>query len=322
MDEYVFELVKLAYRGYRRRMPPYRPPSACDMAALGRLGAPEVVDLAPAPAWNGYGVQEFRFPSPVECTRDENRWVHGRLLTAAPGAPWTLVVHGYSQGAIPPHGFGIFQDIQAQALLRRGLNVALVALPYHMNRRRAGHGSGEGFFSPVMAETQAAFRQAAADAIALVRWLQERSGRRAAVWGTSLGGNIAGMVATQVADLAAVVLMEPLNNPGDTLRTLYSGREIRQALERAGVAPDLLTQYLAPVAPGTYPPAVPPERILFVSPLWDRVIPFPFQNAFWEAWGRPERITVDGGHLTMPPDPGINARVTEFIASRTSSPVS
>ncbi|HWI61014.1 MAG TPA: hypothetical protein VNT75_04185 [Symbiobacteriaceae bacterium] len=314
MDQYVFEVIKLAYRGYKSRMPAYRPPVVCEAAVLGSLGAPEVVDLTPGPDWQGYGVQEFRFPSPMECSAEENRYVYGRLLTAAPGAPWVLLVPGYSTGALPPYGFGFFQDIQALALLKQGLNTALIALPYHLGRKRAGHGSGEGFFSPDLADMQSTFRQAAADAIALVRWLHGRSGRPAGIWGTSLGGNVAGMVAARVPELAAVVLMEPLDNPGDSLRHNFSSREIREALAASGVSPDLLIEALRPVAPSSYPPAVPADRILFISPLWDRVIPFRFQDAFWEAWGRPERITVAAGHLTMPPDPGLNARVAAFLS--------
>lgn len=321
MDRYVFELIKLVYRGYRRRMPPYRPVTACDIPALGSLAAPEVVDLQPVAPWKGYGVQEFRFPSPAECGCEENSHVSGRLLTAAPGAPWALVVPGYSTGALPPYDYGIFQETQGLSLLTRGINVALIALPYHLDRKRSGYGSGEGFFSPDLADMQATFSQAAADCIALVRWLQARSGRAVGIWGTSLGGNVAGLVATQVADLAAVVLMEPLDNPGDTLRDHYSSREIRLRLADAGVSPDTLTESLAQVAPSSYPPAVAGDRILFVSPLWDGIIPFPYQDALWEAWGRPERITVDAGHLTMPLDAALNARIADFMARRILSQV-
>ncbi|MDF2629166.1 MAG: PGAP1-like family protein [Symbiobacteriaceae bacterium] len=316
MDDYVFDLIKLVYRGYRDRIPAYRPPGDCEPPPLEQIEPPAAVDLTPAPGWKGFDVQDLRFPSPLECGCDENRHTHGRLLTTAPGAPWALIVPGYSTGALPPGGYGIFQDTQALALLRRGINVALVTLPYHMQRRRPGCGSGEGFFSPDLADMVTTFRQAAADCIALFRWLQAQSDLPVGVWGTSLGGNVAGMMAAHVDEIAALVLMEPLDNPGDALRLHRGSREIRQALENAGVSPEVLTEALAAVAPSNYQPKVPLERIIFISPLWDGVIPYRFQNAFWEAWGRPERISTAAGHLTMPLDSSINARVADFMAAR------
>lgn len=316
MDEYVFDLVKMLYRGYRSRMPAYQPPGDCELAPLEQIGAPENVELSSAPAWKGYGVQEFCFPSPLECTCEENSRVCGRLLTVASEGPWAVVVPGYSTGALPPFDYGFFQDTQAAALLQQGINVALVALPYHLERKRKGWGSGEGFFSPDLRDMVLTFRQAAADCISLVRWLQKRSAHPVGLWGTSLGGNVAGMAAAHMEDLAAVVLMEPLDNPGDTLRLHRGSREIRDELAKAGVSSDYLTEALAPVAPSSYRPRVPLDRILFVTPLWDRVIPFRFQNAFWEAWGRPERITSAAGHLTMPIDGGITAKSAEFLARR------
>jgi len=323
MDEYVFEFVKLYYRGYRRRMPAYRPAGACDLSVLSGLEAPADFDLQPAAGWKSYGVQELRFPSPVPCACPENATVAARLLTASAGAPWTLIIPGYSTGAVPPYDYGFFQDIQALALLTRGINVALIALPYHLGRKRSGgYGSGEGFFSPDLADMQATFLQAAADGIALVRWLQTQSSRPVGVWGTSLGGNVAGMIATRVTDVGAVVLMEPLDNPGDTLRIHYASREIRRALKVAGESAEVLTDALRWLAPSSHRPAVSVDRILFISPLWDRVIPFQFQNAFWEAWDRPERITVAAGHLTMPPDGGLNALIADFISRRVFSSAS
>ena len=316
MDDYIFDVIKLVYRGYRDRMPAYRPPAELESPALDQISPPETIDLAPAPAWKGFGVEEFRFPSPLECECDENRHTHGRLLSVDSGAPWALIVPGYSTGALPPGGYGIFQDTQALVLLKRGINVALVTLPYHMQRKRPGCGSGEGFFSPDLADMLLTFRQAAADCVALVRWLQSQSPQPVGVWGTSLGGNVAGMLAAHLDDIGAVVLMEPLDNPGDTLRLHRGSREIRQALAEAGVPPEMLTEALTPVAPSSYRPKVPLERIIFVSPLWDGVIPYRFQNAFWEAWGRPERISAAAGHLTLPLDSAINTRVADFMATR------
>ncbi|HYG58851.1 MAG TPA: hypothetical protein VD902_12405 [Symbiobacteriaceae bacterium] len=314
LDNAMFPLLKFVYRGYHRRLAPYRPAGHCDLPSLARPEPPGCVALRPEGTWRGFAMEAVWFDSPQSCTCEQNRTVHGRLITADPAAPWVLIVPGYATGALPPHGYSLFQNVQGYHLLRRGLNVALLQLPFHMARRRPGCGSGEGFFSPDLAETMGAFQQAAADGVALVRWLQARSGRPVGLWGTSLGGNVAGLVTTLLGDLGAVVLMEPLDNPGDTLAVLPGSREIREALRQAGVEPQLLPQILGPLAPSRYAPAIGPERILFVTPLWDRVIPARFQEAFWQAWGRPARIAVDAGHLTLPTDRALNEKVADFMA--------
>lgn len=314
LDDLMLPLLKMMSPGYHRRLPEFRPADACEISALRQLGAPAEVRLIDERPWLGRKVEAFAFPSPVDCQCESNRMVHGRLITADPNAPWTLIVPGYSTGATPPYNYSFFQDIQGRSLLERGMNVALIDLPFHLRRKQVGCLSGEGFFSPDLAAMQATFQQAAADSIALVRWLEQRSEQRVGLWGTSLGGCVAGLVATQVPDLSVLALMEPLDNPGHSLQVLPGSREIRERAMRAGVTPEQLPAFLNSVAPSSYRPLITKERILFVTPLWDRVVPVQFQEAFWEAWGRPERILREASHTTMAANRELNARVADFIA--------
>jgi pimeloyl-ACP methyl ester carboxylesterase len=314
MDDAMLPLLKLLSPGYRRRLPSYREASACEIAPLGALAAPEAVSIMGETDWRGFRMYRYQFESPVQCQCDHNRSVSGRLIETESNAPWLVVVPGYSTGAIWPHNYSFFQDVQGLAALQRGLNVALIDLPFHLSRKPPGRLSGEGFFSPDLEETQQAFRQAAADTIALVRWLQERSGRPVGLWGTSLGGCVAGLAATQLADLSAVVLMEPLDNPGDVLASLAGTREIREELARSGLLPEQIPERLQSVAPSSYPSAVPPERLLFITPQWDRVVPTRFQEAFWTAWGKPDRILVPATHTTTAANRTVCAAAAEFLA--------
>lgn len=315
LDDAMFPMLKLVYRGYRDRLAPYRPVQACDPVALRSMSPAAGIELEERPAWRGFAAQEFRFPSPVTCGCDPNRTVSGLLLTVDRDAPWTLVIPGFATGALPPYDYSLFQRLQGRMLLERSVNVALLDLPFHRGRKQPGCGSGEGFFTPDLQQTAEAFVQAAGDSIALLRWLQERSGAPAGVWGTSLGGGVAGLVGAHMEELGALALMEPLDNPGDTLAVLPGSWEIREALRENGVTPEeVLPALLRPVAPSTYTPALAKERILFATPLWDRVIPARFQEAFWQAWGRPERIVMEAGHVTMAPNRALNARIADFLA--------
>ncbi|HEY3368477.1 MAG TPA: hypothetical protein VGK74_25765 [Symbiobacteriaceae bacterium] len=314
LDDAMLPLLKLASPGYRGRLAPYRAAEPCDLCDLDHIRPPEDVAVFDEPAWRGYRVQGYCYPSPVDCRREENNAVHGRLIIVDEAAPWALVVPGYATGAFPPKGYSLFQDVQGLALLEQSINVALIDLPFHLKRKQRGQLSGEGFFSPDLGETQTAVRQATADAISLVRWLEQRSGRPVGLWGTSLGGCIAGLVAARVASLAGVVLMEPLDNPGSVLAALPGTWEIRELLVPHGVEAEHLEEAFKSVAPSSYPPAVPRERILFVTPLWDRVVPTRFQEAFWEAWGKPERILWKAGHITMATNRALNTQASQFLS--------
>ncbi len=306
--------LKLLSRGYHKRLPPYRPATACDLVSLRDLPAPVDVSLEPEPSWYGYRVQAIKFRSSVACSCTENETVYGRLIFAHESAPWTVIVPGYGTGAVPFSGYSFFQDAHARSLLERNVNTALIELPYHLQRTPAGRVSGEGFFSPDLFETQTAVRQGVADTICLVRWLGKAFQRPVALWGTSLGGCIAGLAATLLPELAALVLMEPLDNPGDTIAVLPGAWEIRQALTAHGVPPEKVPELLRDVAPSSYQPAIPRDRILFVIPLWDRVVPTIYQERFWEAWGQPQRITVKATHTTTAAHRPIVSRVAVFLA--------
>jgi pimeloyl-ACP methyl ester carboxylesterase len=313
LDDSMMPMIKLMARGYRSRLEPYRAADGCDLSSLGQLGAPEDVQIDDMDPWRSFRVQAFTFTSPVDCMCLENRLVSGRLLWVDQNAPWVIIVPGYSTGAYPRYEYGVFQEIQARLILERGLNTALIDLPFHVRRTRNDRLSGEGFFSPDLAQTQGAFRQATADVIALTRWLTALSGQAVSLWGTSLGGCVAGLVATQVPELAAVALMEPLDNPGDPLAVVKGAAEIRSALAAQGISPTALPENLRVVAPSSYQPKVPLERLLFVTPLWDRVIPTRFQEAHWQSWGQPPRIQAYEGHVSLATNRNINTQVADFV---------
>lgn len=316
VDDLMFPALKAISWGYRRRMPAYRPCDACEIESLSDVGVPAEVELREQRPWRGCRVQRYQFASPVDCCPPGDELVSGALITVDPEAPWTLIVPGYGTGAVLPASYSIFQELQGRVLVERGINVALIDLPYHLARRREGAVSGEGFFSPDLQATKLAVRQAASDSTAVVRWLEHLHGRPVGLWGTSLGGCIAGLVTTQVDTLGAVVLMEPLDNPGAPMAVLPGSADIRAAVARAGISPAEIAQALLDVAPSTYPPAVPLDRLLFITPLWDRVVPARFQEAFWASWGRPERIVEDAGHVMLTKDWAIARRAAEFIARR------
>lgn len=315
LDDAVFPFLKLIGPGFRRRMAPFREAKPCEVGSLGQIRPPEVVELWAERPWRGCEVQGIRFRSPLNCFDEEHAPVSGRLIRTRADAPWCVIVPGFAAGALATQGYAFYQEAHARQLVQRGINAALIDLPFHMSRRRPGSLSGEGFFGPDLHNTKAAVRQGAADVIALIRWLQATSGSQVGAWATSMGGCIAGLVATQVRDLTALVLMEPLDNPGDPMASHPSTWEIREEIRRHGVAPEGIPAALRDVAPSSYRPVLPPERILFVTPKWDRVVYPRFQERFWEAWGRPPRMLYDLSHTTLAANPAVTAAAADFLAA-------
>jgi hypothetical protein len=311
LDDAMFPIFKLMAPGYGRRLSRFRAPSDVDLLPLWNVAAPQEVYLGPEAPWRGCRVERISFPSPCASRCCENSRVWGKLLTLERGAPWVVIVPGLGTGAFGRDSYDVFQSVHARAAVEAGLNVALIDLPYHKRRRRPGCTSGEGFFSPDLEETAAAFRQGAADVIALVKWVQQERHGAVALWGTSLGGCVAGLATVFLPSLVATCLMEPLDNPGDPLRYLKSTRDILRFVQAAGLDPAEIPGLLRHVAPSSYRPAIATERILFVTTLWDRIIRREFQEHFWESWGQPPRFTWEGGHVTT----AYNGRVvTEALA--------
>lgn len=294
----MFPVFKLMAPGYGRRLARFRAPDQLDLPMLWRVGAPQEVYLSPDAPWRGCRVERISFPSPCQTRCTENNRVWGQLITAERGAPWVVIVPGLGTGAFGRDSYDVFQTVHAREALSAGLNVALIDLPCHKRRKAKGCTSGEGFFSPDLAETAGLFRQGAADLIALVRWLEQERPGRIALWGTSLGGAMAGLATAFLPQLTASVLMEPLDNPGDPLLYLKSTQDIVGQIEAAGVDPQSVPELLRHVAPSSHRPAIAKERILFVTTLWDRIIHRDCQERFWEAWGQPPRLTWEGGHVT------------------------
>jgi len=320
LDDGMLPFLKFISPGYRERLAAFKAAPPCDLGALSLVAKPEEIRITPEGPWRGHRVSGYEFASPYEHGEPEDRCVCGRLLEANPDAPWVVIVPGYGMGSLPPYGYSVYQDVQGRSLLQQSINVALLDPPYHKSRKRQGCRSGEGFFSPNLEQTQHAVCQTTADVVALVRWLEHDSNRPVGLWGTSMGGCVAGLVATLLPDLAGVVLMEPLDNPGDPLALLPGSRDIREIIARHGLRPEDIRTQLRLVAPSSHRPAISPDRLLFITPLWDRVVPADLQGAFWEAWGRPPRIALSAGHITLAMDRSTAGQAAQFLAQRLLEP--
>jgi dienelactone hydrolase len=223
--------------------------------------------------------------------RVENRTARARVyLDASPDTvssrPALIAIHGYMGGQ------WLIEEAQwpVDALVRRGLDVALPVLPMH-GARAGAHRGAPGFPSSSPSLTNEGFRQAITDIRSLAAWLRQRGAPYVGVMGMSLGGYTAALLAT-VADVDFAVPMIPLASLADFAREqgrLGSGPEadlVHAAIERAHRV----------VSPLARPLCTPKTRVLVVGAEHDRITPMAHAERL-ETHFDCEMLVLSGGHL-------------------------
>ena len=283
-------------------------------AIRASYGAPELLDgdaFFPRPAPTPVRSQHVRgLPSGGECVQiawasasepfdagvrerylahAPNRTAHARLYVKGSGRPAAILVHGYMSGqwAIEERAWPI------DWMQRRGLDVAVVVLPFHGLRGRP-EGGAPPFPGADPRFTNEGFRQAVADLRVLIAHLRQRGAPAVGMMGMSLGGYTTSLMATLDADLAFAVPLIPLASLADFARDqgrLGAGPKVSEqhaALEAANVV----------VSPMARPAKVLASRMLVVGAEGDRVTPMAHAERLASHLGAP-LMRAAGGHLVQ-----------------------
>jgi pimeloyl-ACP methyl ester carboxylesterase len=269
-------------------------------------------------------VEDLRFPATHAPHRDtarrmlrrhpENATAHVRHLRHdAPGHPALVWLHGWGMGQ-PRLEAAV---CRARWLYRRGLDVYLYVLPYHGPRRPAGtHLPVTVFPSADITRTNEGFLQAAWEVRALLARHRHLAGARGGVMGLSLGGYLAAVLASVAPELAFAIALAPVADVAALMWSNGEGTAERRRDEAAGVTFDRLCRSMAVHAPLARAPAVPPDRLLLVGALGDRLIPPEHTRALWRHWGRPALHWFPGSHLVHFGRRGYLHRVERFLQER------
>ncbi len=225
-----------------------------------------------------------------------NRTAHAYLLEH-PGEPrpWVLCVHGFGMGDTRSTFSGFGSRWLHEEL---GLNVAFYVLPLHGPRSGAQFSGGE-MMSPDYTTAVQIFAQAVWEIRRLIRWLrEERLARQVGLYGISLGGYTASLVAGLEPGLGCVVA----GIPAVDFSSL--SRDNEPWLVRAyGASPeldvdwDLVRAATYVVSPLTFDPLLPVERRFIFAGTGDRVTRPSQARALWRHWDRPEIHWFPSGHV-------------------------
>ncbi|MEE2679077.1 MAG: prolyl oligopeptidase family serine peptidase [Myxococcota bacterium] len=284
----------------------------------------ETAGLADEASWYGPRRQPFRrlvfesqyAPHPEEPGRERwldhptNATVHAYVLEHPEPRPWLVCIHGFGMGS-PFMNFAGFQVAHLHETL--GLNLVLPVLPLHGPRGQKRFSGGE-VLEPDYMKMIFLFAQAAWDVRRVVSWARTRGGEEVGLYGISLGGYVAALVAGLEDALACVIAGIPCvdfpnlardNEPwimrryGDELRVDWS---VVRTLSHV-------------VSPLALAPRLPKDRRFIYAGIADRVVHPDQPRALWRHWDEPAIHWFSGGHVL-----GVmNGSTREFIAQSLAS---
>jgi hypothetical protein len=235
-----------------------------------------------------YGFEDESSPSgqPIRLERWQHEDDHPRATV--------LTLHGFTMGYPRIDAFALF----ANDWYSRGLDVALLTLPYHGARKPADSlFSGDRFAVPHVSRMGEAMRQAIYEIRLVTRWLRSETGRPVGVLGLSLGGYLTSLLAGLCDELDFVIPIVPPVCIGDLAwRFIDETRHTRDGTQLAFSKDELRSAYRIH-SPLTYPLAIPRERALIIAGRGDRIVPPEHPHALWEHWGRPDIHWFSGSHL-------------------------
>jgi pimeloyl-ACP methyl ester carboxylesterase len=235
-----------------------------------------------------------------------NATVHAYVLEHAEPRPWLVCVHGFGMGSPPVH-FAGFRVAHLHETL--GLNLVFPVLPLHGPRGQRRFSGGE-VLEPDYMKMVFLFAQAAWDVRRVVSWARARGGKDVGLYGISLGGYVAALVAGLEEGLSCAIAGIPCvdfpnlardNEPwimrryGDELRVNWS----------------VVRTVSHVVSPLALSPRLPKERRFIYAGIADRIVHPDQPRALWRHWEEPEIHWFSGGHVL-----GImNGSIREFLSN-------
>lgn len=169
------------------------------------------------------GGEFLKFQSDIITDVPENNLVWAKLTKSRSSDKALVIFHHWNAS-------GYNRQI-ASFFAKRGITVAEIAMPYHLQRSRPGSRYADYMLSPNLGRTIQAIRQAVRDGQRLITWLKSQGYREISVLGMSLGSWVAGLVAAHDTNVSKVSLFLTAGSLADMVWTGRATRSIRESLE-------------------------------------------------------------------------------------------
>ena len=205
--------------------------------------------------------------------------------------PWLVCVHGTEMGRAGLD-LAVFRAWPLHE--RLGLNIAMPVLPLHGPRAR-GLAKGAVFPGEDVLDDVHATAQAVWDIRRLLSWIREHEPQsRIGVYGLSLGGYVAALVASLDDGLACAILGVPVADLVELLghhAALSRDDPRRQTVKLAAPIGRM-------ISPLSLTPRVPMRGRFIYAGVADRIVhPREQTIRLWQHWGKPQIVWYRGGHM-------------------------
>lgn len=284
-----------------------------DEPAAYHVAPPELTDPEiRSEQWYGLRFHHMKFESgyePHPGAPGRDRWLSYRgnetahawvLQHPSQPRPWVVCVPGYRMG-IPIFDFAVFRTMWLHHHL--GLNVIVPVLPLHGPRAK-GWRSGDGFLTGNFIDTMHMQAHASWDLRRVLSWVRTQDPAAVGVYGISLGGYNAALLAGLEENLDCVIAGVPATDFVGMARRHIPGF-VLPATEYLGLAWDRIDTMLSVVSPLALPPLVPRDRLFIFAGKADQLIPAPLVRDLWRHWDRPAIHWYDGGHASFTWESGV-----------------
>ena len=274
-------------------MPPAQPRAGQLAEAAAILESPQFLRPPglPAPVALAPAGHDFTFPSAIASPWPANNRVVGKLFRC-PGEwqtrPLILLVHGWNAELQYRYQFPLL----ARGFVRRGINAAMLQLPFHGPRRPRTPGAVRNFISDDIPVMLRATEQAVADLEGFLLWARAQGCPAVGIWGFSLGAWLAGLLLCVGKPPAAAALTTPVSNLEEVIAGLDFCEPIRRALGHARF--DLSRLNLPSCHPG-----LDPSQILITQSDYDLFVSPSSLHRLEEAWNHPRIWRVPHGHISV-----------------------
>ena len=236
-------------------------------------------------------------PSAINSGYPKNDEIHFTFYPAqgvsGAKAPAAILLHLLGGGIEVSQGF-------ARYLSARGVNAAVMQLPYHYERA-VGKAPAKFYVSDDPKVLAGAFDQAASDCSTLADWLQtqpEVDADKLGIAGVSLGAIVTHLAMGRDARLNNGVAIVGGGDIREIAQLSFLAKlslRVRKTLDPA----DVTEAELAQADPLYYADRNRPRRVLMIQAARDQIIPRKSSTELWEALGRPPIQWLDIGHYGL-----------------------
>ncbi|HEU4362284.1 MAG TPA: alpha/beta fold hydrolase [Mycobacterium sp.] len=242
-------------------------------------------------------------------SKARNNTVFVRLLRHdATARPWVVCLHGFGMSA---SRFDLAPLWASHLHTNAGFNVAVPALPLHGPRRSRGDGQ---LLSLDLTMTLHAVSQAIWDVRRLIQWIYRSGATAVGVYGLSLGGYLAALLAG-IEPVDCIVAGIPFSDVLGLMAYHHPPPEYVDILRSAAA-----NNAFRVVSPLALTPLVGPDRRAIFAGRADRLIPNSHSVALGQAWPQSPIHWYSGGHIGYLWSRDTKAFTTRFLRDALCSP--